>query len=367
MVQKKDRDTTPRKRKKKTVMKTRYNHTTKFVALFTVILAVIVGTAVIVLRDVDSVDINGSVQFTVFEGDSCDDVATALKDNGVIRYPLAFKIIARVGGYDQNIAPGIAVVQENMSYRDILDMLVMKNRANVTIEITAGMDSQQICEKLVENGLMTEEEFYEATDPSLYPQYRFLEDITERENRLEGYFYPATYEIPNSMKPQEIITLMLDTFDKQFVSEYYDKCAEFSMSVDQVISLASIVERETSNKDAKADVATVFYNRKNNGKKLQAGSTVQYILGVRKPTLLTSDTESDSLYNTFVYEGYPIGPICSPGIDSIMAVLYPSVNYYEYHAETTDGEDVFAFTKDEFISKMNGKQAKIAFDFSILD
>ncbi len=367
MVKKVNRDEQPRRRGKRTVIKTRNNNTTKFVALFTVILALIVGAAVIVLRDVDSVDISQNTEVTVMEGSTCSDVAQLLKEKGVIKYPFAFKTIAKIGGYDLNIAPGLAVIQENMSYRDILDLLVIKNRANITVEITAGMTSEQICEKFVENGLMTADEFFEATDPKLYPQFRFLQDITERENRLEGYFYPAKYEIPNSMKPQDIITLMLETFDRQFVDEYYDKCAEFSMSVDQVVTLASIIERETSDKEAKADLATVFYNRKNSGKKLQAGSTVQYILGVQKPSLLASDTQSQSLYNTFVHEGYPVGPICSPSIDSIMAVLYPRVNFYQYHAETKDGENIFAFTKEEFIDKMSGKEAKIAFDLNLLD
>ena len=229
MVRKKNRNDRPTRvrRKRKTVMRTNYNRTTQFVALFTVILALIVGAAVIVLRDVDSIDINGSTTVTVFEGSSCNDVAQMLKDSGIIKYPFAFKAIAKIGGYEKNISPGEAVIQENMSYRDILDILVTRGRTNVTIEITPGMESKQVCQKLVEAGLMTEDEFFEATNPSLYPQYRFLADITERENRLEGYFYPATYEIPNTMEPTDIIDLMLSTFDKQFASEYYDKCAEF--------------------------------------------------------------------------------------------------------------------------------------------
>ncbi len=337
------------------------------VCIAAAVLAVLIFGAAQVLRDGESIAITESIEITITEDESLSDIASKLKDEGIIKYPLLFKAKAAMGGYAQSFHSGAATVTPGMSYSDILDLLVTPGREMVKIIIEPGLTAVETARQFEEAGLVNYDEFIaEVQNPSAF-EYRFLEDLPSREYPLEGYLFPATYEIPKGMSAHDIVDLMLSGFDRRFTDEYYEKAAQYSMSVDQVTAMASIIEKETGDAQNKSKVATVFYNRRNAGKKLQAGSSLQYVLTEEKPKLSLNDTKLDSTYNTFVYEGFPSGPICSPDFDSIDAALNPDVNYYMYHAATKDGEDIFAITRDEFIAAIKGKELLISYDESVIE
>ena len=335
------------------------------IVIAVIILAGAVGFGVI-LSDSNGISIGNDITVTVAEGEGASVVAGNLKENGIIKYPVAFRILSKLGGYDNKYQPGAITIRSGMSYEDILQQLITVDRDTVTVVIPEGYEARQIQQALSDAGLPGADGFMEALDPSLY-DYRFLENIPDRSGKLEGYLFPATYKIPETYTAQEIVNLMLKSFDETFMQGYYDRAAELGMSVDQIITLASIVERETDEDTERAKVAGVFYNRLKSGMKLQSCATVQYILGERKPVLSISDTQIDSPYNTYVHAGLPIGPICNPGAACIEAALYPEDTDAYYFCLSKSGEHIFSTTYDDHVKAMESNDLTMSVDSSAME
>lgn len=335
------------------------------VLLFAVlaVAAAAIVTACVVMADSKGVNLKESVVIEVAEGDGSSAVARKLHDGGAVKYPSVFKLQSKLGGYDGQYKPGTITVEDGMSYEQILEQLTEVNRDTVEVVIPEGYEAKQIEETLRQAGLPGAEGFAEALKPELY-DYKFLENLPERSVGLEGYLFPATYEIPLSYSAQDIVNLMLNTFDVQFTEEYYDRAEEMKMSVDEIITMASIVERETNADSERAKVAGVFYNRINSGMKLQSCATVQYILGERKPVLSIADTQIDSPYNTYVYAGLPKGPISNPGIECIKAALYPEDTDAYYFCLSKSGEHIFSATYEEHVKAMESNDLLMNVDTS---
>lgn len=319
-------------------------------AIFVAFLAIVV-VGVTVVKDIKNIDIAESVTVDIPEGAGSSVVADLLYENGIIKYPTAFKLVSRLGNYDGNYMPGVITIHTDMGYSDILNTLVVSERNTVKVVIPEGYTIKQIAETLNTAGLCTADEFYAVLDPALY-DYRFLDGLPERENRLEGYLFPATYEFVPGTSAQDIADTMLKSFDAVFTDEYYARAKEVNVTVDEVITMASIVERETNAEGERAKVAGVFYNRINSNMPLQSCATVQYILGENKPVLSEADTQINSPYNTYKNTGLPIGPIASPGEACIKAALYPEKTNALYFLLGTDGEHIFSETYEEHLKAM---------------
>lgn len=160
---------------------------------------------------------------------------------------------------------------------------------------------------------------------------------------------------------------MLKTFDQKFTDEYYKRAQEMGKSVDQIITMASIIERETDSDTERAKVAGVFYNRLNKGMKLQSCATVQYVLGSHKPVLSIADTEIDSPYNTYKYAGLPVGPIANPGEDCIKAALYPEETDAFYFCLGKNGEHIFSKTYEEHVAAMEANDLVTTVDSEAIE
>ncbi|MCC8160335.1 MAG: endolytic transglycosylase MltG [Oscillospiraceae bacterium] len=331
------------------------------VIIISVIIVICLAAAGIILKDSLGVSVEeGSRAIEVAEGDGTSAVAETLKNEGIIKYPLVFKVQSKLGGYDGNFQPGAAVIEDGMSYNEILDLIITPNRDTVKVTIPEGYEIKQIAQKLDEEGIVGWEDFYAALNPEDY-DYDFLQNLPQRDGVMEGYLFPATYEIRYGMSAHDIIDLMLEAFDAKFKDEYYTRAQELGMTVDEVIIMASIVEREAGDGE-KAKVAGVFYNRRNSGMKFQSCATVQYILGERKAVLSVADTQIDSPYNTYLYPGFPIGPICNPGIESIEAALYPEDTDAYYFVLGKDGEHIFSATYEEHLEAMNSSDPTVSVD-----
>ena len=331
------------------------------------VIIVIVVSAIIFARDIVSVTVpNGEAAVVINEGEGMSEAANAMNSEGIIEHPFIFKLYARIGGYSNNIQPGTVTVKDKMSYGEILELLITPNRNSAKIVIPEGYEVRQIAETLCEAGVADWNRFYDALNNDTY-DYRFLENLPQRENKMEGYLFPATYEIPEGMSEHDIIDLMLKAFDNQFKDEYYDRAKELNMTIDQVMTMASIIERETDSDTERAKVAGVFYNRINSGMKLQSCATVQYILGERKPVLSIADTKIDSPYNTYMYAGFPLGPICNPGIACIEAALYPEATDAYYFVQGSDGEHIFSNTYDEHLNAMKESDPTMSVDSTAIE
>ena len=300
-----------------------------------------------------------SVTVKVASGDGILTMADKLYEQGVIKFPFVFKLASMDSKYAGGVVAGDMEIKNGMSYKDILELLCTQ-RSDRTLTIPEGFEQRQIETRLVENGFCTAEEFEEAVKDDY--GYDFLKDLPDRQYRLEGYLFPDTYKIPEGASAHDIINMMLAEFDSQLTQEMRSRVGTSEvrgLDLDQIVTLASIIERETDGETERAKVASVFYNRIDKKMRLQSCATVQYILGERKPVLSVSDTKIESPYNTYQNNGLPVGPIANPGIASIKAALWPEDTEYLYFVLTTSGDHVFSKTYEEHLAAMNSAESAV--------
>ncbi len=351
-------------------VKVEENHSKKgkvILIVVIVVLVVLLGLIGISLTDSLGVKLNEDIKYVeVTEGENSGEIASDLKKQGIIKYPLMFRIQSLLGGYEGHFQAGAADIENGMSYNQILDMLITPSRNTTKVIIPPGCEVREIAVKLCELGLTTWDEFYEAVYHVTDYDYPFLQNLPSRESMLEGYLYPATYEIPKGTSAHDIIDLMLQAFQAQFKPEYYEKAESMGMTVDQIVTMASILERETNENCDLKKIAGVYHNQKNTGMFLDSNASVQYVLGERKPVLAIADTKLDSPYNTYVYPGLPVGPIGNPSIAAIEAVLDYSATDAYYFGLSANGEQIFGTNYDEFISLVQSTNMAISVDTDVI-
>ena len=299
------------------------------------------------------------IRFNVPYGAGTRQIADNLYDAGVIKSKFVFRIISKIYGYDGKYQAGMHIVTKEYSYPQIMNALTSKS-ASVRITIPEGYCYRQIVDLLIRNGIINEQEFVQAMNEEGFP-YRFLGDARTRDIWLEGYLFPDTYEFLQTETPKEIIDKFLKNFDKKFEDSYYIRAKRMGMTVDEVVTLASIIEKEAKLPQDRKRIAGVFYNRLHSKepylRKLQSCATVQYILlnryGTTKEVLTNDDISIESPYNTYLNEGLPPGPICCPGKASIEAVLYPEKNDYYYFVAKKDGGHIFSKTYEQHMAAIN--------------
>lgn len=298
--------------------------------------------------DVKGVELKESITVEIAQGSGTSAIATQLEDAGAIKSAKKFKAVAKDTGMDKKFQPGSITIENGMSYEKIMEVLTKPNRGRVKVVIPEGYELRQITDTLEKAGVIDRATFESELVASKY-DYPFLKDLPNRENSLEGYLFPDTYFISTEYTEKDIINMMLSEFNKRFKDEYYARAKELNMTVDDIVTLASVIERETSSDPERAKVAGVFYNRLKTNMKLQSCATVQYILKERKANLSIADTQIDSPYNTYKNSGLPVGPIASPGIECIVAALYPEETDAVYFVMGKDGKHVFSKTYDEHL------------------
>lgn len=321
------------------------------VIIVLIILAVAVLSSFIgiILSDSANIDLEQeSITLNIEEGSGASLIAEQFKAQGVIKYPLTFKLQAKLGNYTDKIRPGSITIENGMSYNEILELLCSDMRGAKTVVIPEGFEQKQIAQRLEEEGICSAADFMAAAFDEY--DYSFTKILPDRESKLEGYLYPDTYMLLPNTPAHEVIETMLSEFDKQVNDEMRARAKELEMPLDDIITLASIIERETDSDAERAKVAGVFYNRINQGMKLQSCATVQYILGERKPVLSVADTQIQSPYNTYLNAGLPVGPIANPGIECIKAALYPEDTEYLYFVAGPDGQHIFSKTYEEHLN-----------------
>ncbi|MDO4552223.1 MAG: endolytic transglycosylase MltG [Bacillota bacterium] len=288
------------------------------------------------------------VAFSVPAGSSTTAIAAMLEEQGLINSERAFKRLTKRAGYDGQYQAGNFSLSPGMSTEEIMEALLTGRGDTVMFTVPEGYDIRRTTEKLAGEQLIDAEAFAAEIETGEF-DYWFTEGLPEGPDRLEGYLFPETYQVYKDATERDIILRMLDQFEAVFTEEYRERAAELGMSVEDVITLASIVEREAVVSEDRPVIAGVFYNRLEIGMPLQSCATVQYILGEQKPVLSVADTQIESPYNTYLYGDLPPGPICSPGEESIRAVLYPQESDYLYFLAKGDGSHVFSVTYEEHL------------------
>ncbi len=298
------------------------------------------------------------IQIIIPKGTSTSNIAKILKDNKLIRNEMFFRVFAKYEKMDGNFKAGKYVLNNGMTQKEIMENLVAGGIAkdSVTFTIPEGFELKQIAERLSEIGLVNKDSFLELTSKvsNFSSEFDFLKEVPG-ELSLEGYLYPDTYEAYADASEKDIIRKMLSRFDSLYTDDIKAKAKELGLNLNQVITLASIIEREGRADSEREIISAVFHNRIKSKMMLQSCATVQYILGERKPVLSNKDTSIESPYNTYINQGLPPGPIASPGIKSIEAAVNPADVNYKYFVFNEDeaGTHTFSVTYEEHLKAIN--------------
>lgn len=284
------------------------------------------------------------------KGSSTGSIADILLKKKLIKSAFVFEMESRLNKYNGKYKAGDYLLSQNMTMYDIMEKLYKGDSDSNLIRFTIpeGYNLKQIADKLEKLGFINKEAFYHEIRSGNF-KYKFLKGIPKGDNRLEGFLYPDTYEVYKNATEHEIIDKMLQRFDNLFTEAYYKRAKEMGLSVQQTITLASIIEREARAAQDRPVISSVFHNRLKINMPLQSCATVQYALGVVKPKLSVVDTQINSPYNTYKMKGLPPGPIASPRIESIQAALYPTNTNYIYFVAKGDGTHAFSSNYAQFL------------------
>ncbi len=369
-----------KKRRKRRKKKHRSNHTRTmghvFLGVVLSVAAICAGIflawkVIIGLMDYTGMAKSSHEADIVIDGSmNVDDIADTLHENGIIEMPWLFKTYINMTGKDKGFLDGEYTVNSTMSYSNIITLLktVRQYTNTVTIMIPEGYNAMQIGELLEEN-LVCRADDFEKYYRSKLEKYDFEEKITVSEDRfyaLEGYLFPDTYEFyviddlpekPNmdtSQYAKQAAEKMYSNFESKITNSMYARAKELGMTFDQVITLASIIQKEGTNEENMANISSVFHNRLENMYEyphLQSDTTDHYIEDVIRPNIPSSSLalyeNVINAYDTYTCEGLPAGPICSPGMEAINAALYPAETDYYYFLSSSDGIFYYASTVEK--------------------
>ncbi|MDN5347221.1 MAG: hypothetical protein PWP65_785 [Clostridia bacterium] len=277
-------------------------------------------------------------------GATAAEIADILTAKGLVRHPWFFRLYVGWHNEDRDLKPGKYFLSPSMNINEIVAELKKGQPEFIQFTIPEGYTLKQIARLLAAKGLVTEEEFWRAASLD-YPFY-FLAGLPPGPQRLEGFLFPDTYRVTPGATAQEIISLLLKRFQEVYEEEI-DNAQVDGLSTLEIVTLASIVEREAKKDGERPLIAGVFLNRLRRGMRLESCATVEYLLDEPKPVLSRADLEIPSPYNTYIVEGLPPGPIASPGRASLRAVLNPSPTDYLYFVAKPDGTHAFSRTLDE--------------------
>jgi UPF0755 protein len=277
----------------------------------------------------------------VQEGMSLKEVAERLESRGILRNKKIFILWTRLMGYSRQIKAGEYLLSSSMAPIKIMEILTRGIIITYSVTIPEGFSIDQIGGILAEKGLVDKAEFISiAKEQEIISKYGIVGAS------LEGYLYPDTYQFGRGLSPVSIIDSMIKRFN-EVVRPYSEQIDESGMTIEEVITLASIIEKETGRAEERPIIASVFLNRIRRGMRLESDPTVIYGMDNFQGNLTRKDLSEYTPYNTYMIRGLPPGPIANPGLESIRAVLFPSETDYLYFVSKNDGSHYFSKNLEE--------------------
>ncbi len=297
------------------------------------------------------VTINAGENYIIIKKDATlEQIAKQLREKYIINSEDAFIRYAKTKGLHGSVEGGNIIIKPKTKLNDLVIRLKDGKSEFVVITIPEGYTLYQIASKLEDNNLVKKEELLKENLDVLKTNTLILakKDVYRD---LEGYLFPDTYYIPNTANKDEIINMLVDRFKTVFTDEFKAQAKELELDVNQVITIASLIEREAANDEERSRIAGVIYNRLKIGMPLQIDAAVIYAStkGEKNIDKVYYNTlKVESKYNTYLYKGLPPGPIASPGKASIEAALYPEKHDYLYYVARGNGH-VFSKTYGEHL------------------
>lgn len=282
------------------------------------------------------------VNFSVPTGSNSRAIAKRLVAERLIRSELAFYLIVRYRSIDKHLQAGDYQLRRGLSLKQILDELQKGHVALENWTIPEGLTVNAIAELWETAGFGTAEAFQKAAE---FPQ--LLQKYGLEGKSVEGYLFPNTYKFAKGTTAETVVEMMLDEFNGRWNETLAEEARSLGRTRHEVITLASVIEKEAQSESERPRIASVFHNRLKRNWRLQADPTVLYALGNPKRLLTRADLKVDSPYNTYLHKGLPPGPIGSPGIASLMAALRPEKTDYLYFVAIGEGKHHFSKTLAE--------------------
>ncbi len=286
-------------------------------------------------------------------GQSFSEIVGQLQTAGLIWHPERFRWLAYLRGDERRIRAGEYVLRASMSPRAILDTMVQGRSLLHKVVIPEGASVSMIGQIIEEAGLVSQEGFV-----SMASDARLMNSLGFDCDSLEGYLFPETYHFPKGVDAEEITRKMVAHFRSVFTAAWAERASELGFSMHQVVTLASIVEKETARPEERPLIAAVFLNRLKRGMRLESDPTVIYGIKDFDGNLTRKDLKSPNPYNTYQIRGLPPGPIASPGRESVKAVLYPSKASFLYFVSKNDGSHHFSRSLSEHNAMVNRYQRR---------
>ena len=293
--------------------------------------------------------VSGSRLIVVREGMTTADIAALLHEKKLVKNPDAFRMEARWKGLATKLQAGAYQLEGGMSNAQIVDTMVKGRIKQVRFTVPEGFTVVKTAKKLEAEGLGSADKFIAAAKN--YAPYAYMQtDDANVVFKAEGFIYPATYDFPVGLSEEQLLKLMVDQFDKEMqASGVSKKVAERNLKLRDVVNMAAMVELEAVFAEEQPRIAGVFLKRVAIGMPIQSDTTIQYILGAQKEIITFADTEIKNPYNTYQNAGLPPGPIGSPSLGAIKAVLEPEQTDYLYFVAEKDGHHRFTKTYGEHL------------------
>ena len=299
----------------------------------------------------DEEDDEKRVTVKIREGLSTAEIADRLAEKGVINSTLKFRIWARIYGYDDKLRPGSYTFTVGMSDDEVFNKLLTGEKKLVQFTVPEGFGVKDIAERLYNLDLADKEEFIQAAEN--FTPYDYMKKHKDVFFAAEGFLFPDTYTVENDVEIEEILSLMANNFDEKLTASMRAQAAKMDLSIYDLITLASLVEREVRFPEDRAIVAQVLLKRLKLNMPLQTDATLQYLMDTPKEEVTIEDTQIDSPYNTYQHAGLPPGPIANPGMAAIEAVLHPADTDYLYFVADRSGHNHYAYTYEEHLNLVN--------------
>lgn len=291
--------------------------------------------------------------FTIEKGQAVKEIALNLKKENLIKDSYSFIIYTALSGKYSKIQAGEYLLSSQMSTSKILSLFTNGETNKEKLTIIEGWDLKDIAKYFKEKNITTEKEFYTITgnptgeNESINISSRaFLSDKPDNLS-LEGYLFPDTYYVNKRDTAEIIIGKMLDNFNSKLTIDLKEEIKQQKKTIFEIITMASMIEKEVKTMDDKKTVSGILWKRMSSHMRLQVDATILYAQGREGLDIYTKDTQIDSPYNTYKYDGLPLGPISNPGMDSILAAIYPTKSAYYYYLSAPDGKTIFSKTLEE--------------------
>lgn len=302
-------------------------------------------------RPAKNLDPNQIIYITVKPGMSASAVGDELVELGVLDDKIAYWWKVKMNGAAGQFKAGMYAMHPHMSADDVLAKLVSGETTKVKFTIPEGFGIKEIAKRLGDEGIVDEQEF--LAKAKNYAPYDYIKRDKNIRYACEGFLFPDTFELHEAATVDGILEMMSEDFDTRLTPELRVRAAEMNLSIFELITLASLVEKEARYEEDRPIIAQVFLKRLAINMPLQSDTTLQYLMDGPKEDVSIEDTKIESPYNTYQNSGLPPGPIASPGMASIKAVLYPADTDYLYFVADRQGHNHYTTNYSDHLAVVN--------------